>query len=186
MFIRFLVRGWSAMAENLLIVGAGSYAVVALDIALETGRFEKIDFVDDSKNIAVNGSKVIGTIKDIKELACRYKNIIVAIGDWKVRLSLIRKIEEETGCNVISLVSPKAHVSKAAQVMKGCIVEPMAVVHTGCKIGVGCIISAGAVVNHESECCDGVHIDCNATVSGYSTVPMGMKVCSGVVFKNIN
>lgn len=34
-----------------------------------------------------------------------------------------------------------------------------------------------------SMCCDGVHVDCNATVLGNTIVPVGTKVCSGEVFK---
>ena len=32
-------------------------------------------------------------------------------------------------------------------------------------------------------CCDGVHVDCNATVAGYCLVPAGTKVCSGEVYQ---
>ena len=77
----------------------------------------------------------------------------------------------------------QAYISPSAQIMNGCIIEPMAVVHTGCVIAVGCIISAGAVVNYNSMCCEGGHIDCNATVEGYCLVPAGTDVCSGVVYK---
>ena len=58
----------------------------------------------------------------------------------------------------------------------------MAVIHAGAVIPVGCIISAGAVVNHASMCCDGVHVDCNATVAGMTLVPAGTKVNSGEVY----
>lgn len=171
------------MNNNLLIIGAGTYAIVASEIAVNMGCFDKIDFIDDNKKETPNGIKVVGTTKNIKELACHYSNIIVAIGNSRVRLSMIKKIEEETSFHIVSLISPKAYVSLSARIMKGCIIEPMAVIHTGCVIGVGCIVSAGAVINHESICCEGVHIDCNATVIGYCMVPAETKVCSGVVFK---
>ena len=63
------------------------------------------------------------------------------------------------------------------------VIEPMAVIHTDVVISVGCIISAGAVVNHASMCCDGVHVDCNATVAGNTVVPAGTKVKSGEVYE---
>lgn len=170
------------MNRNLLIIGAGIYGVVAKEIAESMNCFEKIDFVDDNAKSTSDGIPVIGTTNDLGELACRYSDAIVAIGDPKVRLSLIKKLEEETILNVVTLISPRAYVSPTAQIMKGSIVEPMAVVHTGAVIAVGCIISAGAVVNHASMCCDGVHIDCNATVAGNIIVPVGMKVKSGEVY----
>lgn len=171
------------MNKNLLIIGAGIYGMVALEIAKDMNCFEKIDFVDDTREITPNGIAVVGRIKEIDKLVCEYSNIVVAIGNAEVRLSLLKKIEEETPYRMVSLVSPKAYVAPSAQLMKGCIVEPMAVIHTACVIQTGCIISAGAVLNHASMCCEGVHVDCNATIAGYSMIPAGMKICSGTVFQ---
>lgn len=171
------------MNKNLLIIGAGTYGIVASEIAADMGCFEKIDFVDDERKTTPNGIEVISTTRDIDELAVEYSNIIVAIGNPEVRLSLLNRIKEETPYRIVSLVSPKAYVSPSAQIMSGCIVEPMAVVHTSCVICPGCIISAGAVVNHATMCCDGVHVDCNATVDGYCLVPAGTKICSGEVYR---
>ena len=171
------------MNKSLLIIGASTYGVVASEIAAVMGCFEKIDFVDDERKTTPNGIDTVGTTRDIDELAIQYSNIIVAIGNTEVRLSLLNRIKEETPYRIVSLVSPKAYVSPSAQIMSGCIIEPMAVVHTGCVICPGCIISAGAVVNHATMCSDGVHVDCNATVEGYCLVPAGTKICSGEVYK---
>lgn len=174
--------GESKMNKNLLIIGAGVYGMVAKEIAESMGCFGKISFIDDERKLASNGEKVIGTTKDVEELIINYKNVIVAIGNPEVRIMLLHKLEEE-GFNVVTLVSPRAYVAPSATVMKGCIVEPMAVVHSGCVLATGCIVSAGAVVNHASTCYDGVHIDCNATVEGYTLVPAATKVNSGTVFR---
>lgn len=171
------------MNKNLLIIGASTYAVVASEIAADMGCFEKIDFVDDERKTTPNGIGVVGTTRDIDELAVRYSNIIVAIGNTEVRLLLINRIKEETPYRMVSLVSPKAYISPSAQIMSGCIIEPMAVVHSGCVVCQGCIISAGAVINHATMCCDGVHVDCNAVVEGYCLVPAGTMICSGEVYK---
>ncbi len=170
------------MNKNLLIIGAGIYGVVTKEIAESMGRFEKIDFADDSAKATPNGIKVIGTTNDIENLVCEYHNIVVAIGNPDVRLRLIRKFVETLPCRIVTLVSPRAFVSPSAQIGMGCIIEPMAVIHTGAVISVGCIISSGAVVNHASMCCDGVHVDCNATVAGNTIVPAGTKVQSGTMF----
>ena len=170
------------MNENLLIVGAGTYGVVASDIAHEMGCFEKIDFVDDGNESTPKGEKVIGKIKDIAEINCEYSNIIVAIDSPDIRLSLLTKIQEETNFRIVTLVSPKAYVAPSAQIMPGCIIEPMAVIQSMSHLAIGCFVSSGAVVNHASMCCDGVHVDCNATVAGETLVPAGMKIKSGEVY----
>ena len=171
------------MNNDLLIVGAGTYSMVAFEIATDMGSFGKIDFVDDERKMTPAGIEVVGTMKDIYNPASQYANIIVAIGNPEVRLSLLKKISEETPYRIATLVSPKAYISPYARIMSGCIVEPMAVVHPECVIRSGCIISAGAVVNHAATCCEGVHVDCNATVGGYCIVPEKTKICSGNVYK---
>lgn len=170
------------MNENLLIVGAGTYGVVASDIAHEMGCFDKIDFVDDENESTPKGEKVIGKIKDIAEINCEYSNIIVAIDSPDIRLSLLTKIQEETNFRIVTLVSPKAYVAPSAQIMPGCIIEPMAVIQSISHLAIDCFVSSGAVVNHASMCCDGVHVDCNATVAGETLVPAGMKIKSGEVY----
>ena len=174
------------MNKNLLIVGAGLYAVLASEIATDMGCFEKIAFIDDNAKTTPNGTVVIGTIEDISKFQSEYSNIAVAIGDPQVRLCLLNKIKQETTYNIVSLISPKAYISPTAQINDGCFIEPMAVVHTGSVINTGCIISAGAVINHSSECLEGVHVDCNATVAGYCVVPVKTKICCGEVYKNAN
>lgn len=171
------------MNNNLLIIGAGIYGVVAKEIAESMTCFGKIAFVDDAKKATPNGIEVVGTCADLRYLVCAYSNIVVAIGNPEIRLSLLQKIKEETSYRIVSLVSPYAYIAPSAQIKKGSIIEPLAVIHTGCVIGTGCIISAGAVVNHASMCADGVHVDCNATVAGNTFVPACTKVCSGTFFK---
>lgn len=168
------------MNENLLIVGAGVYGVVAKEIAESMGCFNKIAYIDDERKFTPCEENVIGTTKDIENLSIEYSNVIVAIGNPKVRITLLKKLEEI--CNIVSLISPKAYVAPSAKVMKGCIIEPMGVIQSGSVLATGCIISAGAVVNHASVLHEGVHVDCNAIVAGYSTVPKETKVDSGTVF----
>ena len=47
------------MNKNLLIVGAGLYALVASEIAMDIGCFEKIAFIDDARTTTPNGITVI-------------------------------------------------------------------------------------------------------------------------------
>lgn len=171
------------MNHNLLIVGAGIYGLVAKEIAEGMGCFLRIGFVDDGAKETLNGIPVIGTTQDLPGLSKEYANVVVAIGSPELRQSLIRFIEEETLLRLVTLVSPKAHVSPSAQMGKGCIVEPMAVVHTGCLLGKGCLVCAGAVVNHGAMCGDCVQVDCNAVVPGNTVVRSGIKVASGTVYK---
>ena len=170
------------MNNNLLIVGAGVYGLVAKEIAEDMGCFGRIDFVDDNAENTPNGLKVIGKSTDIEALTKDYSSVIVAIGNPEARLGILKRIEKDTSCKIATLISPRAYISPSAKVGTGCIIEPMATVHTGCILETGCVVSAGAVINHASVCLEGVHVDCNATVSGYSVVPSCAKIGSGAVY----
>ena len=172
------------MKQNLLIVGAGIYGLVAKEVAESMGCFGQIAFIDDGTKETPNGIPVIGTSNNLASLSNEYENAVVAIGNPSVRMALLQKIEAETTLQIATLVSPRAYISPSAKVGRGSIIEPMAVVHSECMIGKGCLISAGAVVNHASCCEDAVHVDCNATVAGNTIVSSGIKVNSGAIYRN--
>ena len=79
------------MNKNLLIVGAGIYGAVAMEIAESMKCFDKIAFVDDNAKTTPKGIEVVGTTADIQRLSCKYNNAIVAIGNPEIRLNLIQK-----------------------------------------------------------------------------------------------
>ena len=166
----------------MLIVGAGTYAHLVYEIACETGRFQKICFVDDQKTEAPTGERVVGRIHDLPSLSEIYTDVIVAVGNPDIRLQLLDQIKSIGNLHIETLISPRAYVAPSAVIAEGSIVEPFAVIHTRCVVKRGCLISAGAVVNHESICEEAVHIDCNATVPGYTTVAAKTKVPCGTVY----
>ena len=170
------------LGRNLLIVGAGIYGLVASEIALDMGCFDKIDFVDDSKQTAGNGKAIVGTTNDLENLALSYSDIVVAIGNPNVRIALMERIKKTDSLRLTTLISPRAYISPTARISLGCIIEPFAVVHSNCTLDEGCILSAGSVVNHASICGKAVHVDCNATVTGMAIVPIGAHIKCGEIY----
>lgn len=124
---------------------------------------------------------MIGKISDLEKLSVNYSNIIISIENPKVRMSLIKRIEEEMPYRIV-LTSPRAYIAPSVQIGKGSIIELMVVIHACSTFQEGCFISAGAIVNHGSMCASGVHVDCNAAVAGETHVPACTKVESCTVF----
>ena len=164
------------MSENLLILGAGQYGMLVREVAMSTGKFDNIAFLDDESSIAV------GRIDDYKDFVSKCRYAFVAIGNSAVRSKLLSMLES-AGFELAVIVSPFAYVSASAQIGGGSIVEPMAVVNTGVTLGKGSLVCAGAVVNHNAVVEDCCQIDCNAVVSARGNVPAGTKVESGCVYK---
>lgn len=165
------------MNNNLLIIGAGQYGLLVRELATALDIFHKIDFLDDSKEMAV------GKIEEYESFAKEYSYAFSAIGNTELRMQWVEKLEK-AGFTVPVLISPMAYVSPSAKLGVGTVVEPMAVVHANTEIGKACIISAHSTVNHNSVCGDGCHIDCGAVIGSNSTVPQGTKVKYGEVFKD--
>jgi len=163
------------MNKKLLILGAGQYGYVAKEVAQAMHCFDAIDFLDDNNDVA------IGKLSEFEKVSAQYSFAFVAIGDSKLRLDWIQRLEE--ACfRIAILVHPKANISPSSQIMKGTIIEPMAVVQANTTVAVGCILSAGAVVNHNCFIGDGCHIDCNATVKSGIILGAHTKVdCGSVV-----
>ena len=152
------------LMENLLIIGAGQYGMVAKEIAESMGIFEKTDFLDDNNPIAV------GEIDDYRKFRDRYECAVVAIGNTKLRLKLINELKD-AGYKVPALVHERAYISPSVVISEGCFIEPMAVVNTDVRLEKGCIISAGAVINHNAVIEQGCHINCGSVVRARKIVP---------------
>ncbi len=160
--------------KNLLILGAGQYGQIVYETAEAMECFGRIDFLDDQNPIAV------GCLEDYLTMHEQYDCVFVAIGNPVIRLEWIQKTEQ-AGYELVTLIHPKAYVSKTATLSKGCIVEPMAVVHAGAVVEVGGLICAGSVVNHNSVVQRGCQIDCNAVIPARAVIPEMTKIPCGTV-----
>ena len=144
--------------NKLLILGAGQYGQVAKEIAESMGCFEKIDFLDDGSEFAIDKLSNYGMY------AREYSYATVAIGNADIRLEYIQKLEDAF-FKIAILVSPHAYVAPSAELRKGTIIEPMAVVNTGAVIGTGVIVCAGVIVNHNAAVGDGCLLQCGSILA---------------------
>ena len=160
--------------ENLLILGAGQYGMVAKEIAESMHLFNKISFLDDNNPIA------IGKLLDYSALKEEYGCAVAASGNTAMRLQLIKDLKQ-TGFKVPPLAHTRAYVSPSASIAEGCFIEPTAVVHTDVKVGTGCIISAGVILNHNSVIEQGCHINCGTVVAASKLIKSNTKTEIGSV-----
>lgn len=162
------------MAKALLIVGAGQYGQVVREVAMASGRFERIAFLDD------NAEQAVGKIDDLRDFVGEFRQAIIAIGNAATRQRLSETFARHY--ELATLIHPRAHVSPSATLGEGCCVEAMAVVNTGATVGRGTFVCAGAVINHNATVEGYCQIDCGAVVAARAQVPAGMKVQAGTVF----
>lgn len=163
----------------LVIIGAGGYGQTVCDVAEQSGKYEKIVFLDDNK-VAEN---VVGKCEDFEKFISDDTEIYPAFGNNEARLSFIEKLEEKDA-NIPIIVHKTAYISPKARLEKGTVVLPNAMVNTDTLVEKGCIINCGAIVDHGCIIEKGVHVCLGAIVKAENRIPAFMKVEAGQVIEN--
>ena len=167
--------------KKLVIIGASGHGKVIADIALNN-QYDEIVFLDDDKRVTeCAGFAVKGTTENIEEYLSW--DFIVAIGDALARQNVLKKLEN-IQCNIVSLIHPKAVVSRRVEIKMGTVVMA---INSDTKIGKGCIVNTGASVDHDGIIDDFVHISVGAHVAG--NVHIGLKTWIGagaIVLNNLS
>lgn len=172
--------------SGLLIVGAGGHGKVVADIARDCGLWSEIAFLDDKfpESKIVGEWSVIGRLADASQFKDRFPEAIVALGNNKLRLEVLRKLLE-IGFRSPVLVHPDASLSRSCKLGAGTVVCAQAAVKIDTDIGLGVIVNAGATIGHDCVLGDGVHVSPGGRVSGGVTVGMCSWLGSGVVVKEL-
>ena len=175
--------------SDLLILGAGGHGRVVSETAELEGRWERIVFLDDRRDVdVVLGHRIIGKINEYVRFADEYEYAIVCIGDNDKRMDLIEKLLK-VGYKVTVSIHPKAVVSKYCEIGEGSVILAGAVINTSARIGRGCIININSCIDHDCIVSDGVHVCSGAVVrSGCSIgelsyIGAGTCVISGTVLQ---
>lgn len=155
--------------KTLIIVGAGGHGRVVADCAEALNIYQTIVFIDDcfaASPARKNNAHwpIIDTIEHYSHYL-EDADFIVAFGDSRLRLELTQKLLA-ANANVISLIHPKAHVSRYAEIGVGTMVAAGAVINIGTRLGIACIVNTLASIDHDCQIADGVHIAPNACLAG--------------------
>ena len=173
--------------KKILVIGAGGHAQSCIDVIEAHGQFKIMGLIGSKHEVGkeISGYSVIGTDEDLPMLASKIANAVIGVGQLE-SASIRRKIFlnlKEFGFNLPAIVSPKAYISKSAQIGIGTIVMHHALVNTGAKIGDNCIINSKANIEHNSIIENDCHISTGAIVNGDCLIGRGSFLGSGSVVK---
>lgn len=157
--------------NKLAIVGAGGHGKVVAEAAKLTGLWEEIIFFDDCfpKMTECEYWPIQGTCTDLYKYVNKFKGIVVAIGNNRLRRNLCRKLES-LGGNLVVIQHPNSIVSPSALIEGGTVILAGAVISAFSKLGKAVIVNSGSVVEHDCIIEDGVHISPNAVLLGAVSV----------------
>lgn len=156
--------------STLIIIGAGGHGRVVADCAQQTGKYQKIYFLDDSYPERKNNSiwDIIGKV----EKYTRYldsADFIVAFGNNKLRQQVLENLIK-SNAKIISLIHPSAYISQHSAIEAGVVVFAQAVINIGSTIKTGCIINTGATIDHDCTIEAMVHISPGVNIAGGVTI----------------
>jgi sugar O-acyltransferase (sialic acid O-acetyltransferase NeuD family) len=153
---------------RVVIVGAGGYGRVALDVLLACGLGDRVlGFYDDAHaaiSERVRGYQVLGDVEMLKSmLSIEPVHVIVAITDNDARLRVANSLRG-LGGQFFTAVHPLSYLSGVATIGGGCVVGAGSVVHPDATVGSHCYLGPGSVVDRDAEVGAGSWISAGAVV----------------------
>ena len=173
--------------DDIILVGAGGHARACIDVIELSGQFNivgliKKDEINGQENL---GYPIFGTDNDLENLRKKYSHALITVGQIKFPEPRIRLFQRllELDYHLPVIVSPRAYVSKHAQIGEGTIVLHDAMVNANAKIGKNCIINNKVLIEHDAIVGNHCHIATGAILNGEVTVGNESFIGSGVVTK---
>lgn len=169
--------------KKIAIIGASGHGKVVADIA-RLNQYQDIVFLDDNTDIAECATyKVVGTSREFRNYANRGYDLIVAIGNAKIRQQIQEEMESDGLC-CTTLIHPSAVIAENVEIGSGTVVMANAVINPSTKVGKGCIINTCASVDHDNHIADYVHISVGAHLAGSVSVGERTWIGIGAVVSN--
>lgn len=178
------------MSLPVIVVGAGGHAAVVADALQEAGR-RVLGFTDPDSGL--HGTLRIGLpILGGDEVLARYRpdEICLANGLGFVsgsgRTSLRARVQqrlEAQGWSFVSVIHPRALVSRHATLADGGQVLAGAIVQAGAVVGPGTIVNTAAIVEHDTIVGAWCHLATRSTLCGQTRVGDGCLVGAGAVLR---
>ena len=153
--------------------GAGGHGKVVADLLVSRGEKEFAGFVDDCEELwgaKVMRFTVLGGGEWLHwEAGSGRIAVALGVGDNASR-HWIAESCAYWGAEILTVVHPRAAVSRAARVGRGSVVMANASVNVDAVVGGGVIVNSGAVVEHDAEVGEYAHVAPNAAMGGGSTL----------------
>jgi acetyltransferase EpsM len=154
----------------MYLYGASGHGKVVAEIAEECG-YNIEAYIDEnpSKERVLNYTV-------IHEAPPYAIEVLISIGNNRLRKRVVNRSEH---FNYVTLLHPKAILSKRLKIEEGTIVMPGVTVNAAVKIGKHCIINTNASIDHDCIIEDFVHISPNVALAGNVYVGEGSHIGIG-------
>jgi sugar O-acyltransferase (sialic acid O-acetyltransferase NeuD family) len=156
--------------KDIVLIGGGGHCEAVIDVIEQENKFKIIGIIDKPELLGKNiqGYEIIGNDSELKEVAKFCDNAFITIGHIKSSMARVElfKTAVELGFNLPTIISPRAYISKHANIGIGTVIMHDVLINTKVSIGDNCIINTKSLIEHGSEVGNHCHISTNAVING--------------------
>lgn len=169
----------------LLLIGGGGHCRSSIDVIESTHVYDIVGVVEREGGPAepVLGYSIAGHDGEVEELVARWRAVLITVGQIESPAVRVRLYETAMSAGALFpvIISPKAYVSKHAEILDGTIVMHSATVNAGSSIGSNCIINSHSLIEHDVAIGSHSHISTGARVNGNVTIGRETFIGSGAI-----
>jgi len=156
--------------KTIYLIGAGGHCKSCIDVVEATGLYKIGGLFDLKKNQGqkIGNYEIIGGDEDIQNFVKPGNEFLITMGQIKsadIRMKTAKLLKELKAVAAI-VISPRAYVSKTAEVGAGTIVMHDAIVNSYAKVGQHCILNTRSLVEHDAVVEDFCHVSTGAILNG--------------------
>jgi sugar O-acyltransferase (sialic acid O-acetyltransferase NeuD family) len=171
--------------NKIILIGGGGHCKSCIDVIESTGEYTIEGILDPSvvKGQTLYGYPYIGDDGIIPELIKKKYQFFITVGQIyssDIREKCFSRVKS-LGGQLVTVVSPRAWLSKGVEVGEGTIIMHDALINADAKIGNNCIINSKSLIEHDVSISDNCHISTGAIVNGGAFIGSSSFVGSGSV-----
>lgn len=165
---------------NIVLFGTGGHAKVVADIVEQENKHRILGLVSED-GIAgdfVSGYDVIASNSNFEKIIGKIgvKGAIVALGDTRQRIRLVKKISGKL--QFVTAIHPSAIINKSVRIGEGTVVMAGVIINASTLIGSHCIINTASSIDHDSTVGDYTHVCPGCHIAGH--VDIGRECWLGI------
>ncbi|MDK9762815.1 NeuD/PglB/VioB family sugar acetyltransferase [Vibrio sp. D420a] len=171
--------------KDLILIGGGGHCTSCIDVIESQGQYQIRGILDSSDKV---GTSVAGyPISDTDDALATYVqqgcHFLITIGHIHSSAARERIYSQLINLNapLATVVSPRAHLARTAQVGAGVIVMHDALINANAKVGDNCIINSKALVEHDAQIAAHCHVSTGAVINGGAHIETSSFVGSNAV-----
>jgi len=170
--------------KPLLILGAGAFALEALDIAEQTGGFQVEGFVTSTRPPAPDARYADLPVFWIDDLPMRLSECFLVCGIGSTGRREFIEIMLDRGYRFASVIHPSAVISPRCTIEDGCLINAGVVISHSAYVGTHVLLNRGCLIGHDTRIGSFCTVGPGANIAGGVEVGSGVYIGIGAIIRD--